>query len=471
MTERKHDISLGDLVRAFGSLNPSDKASRRLIAQMLGFDIKEVEAVLSPAKDKPVKKSLPPSSPAPPGNDKTPEIVPPVVKPELVPVAASLTPATDEAHRPLVYIIHHAGEDSGREILNAIHLKLFEDGFDVLLDNTRLHAGSVRSEQLKSWLDLCHGVVILFSERALTSPQVSREVNDIKHRCASDKDLKVVSVMLPHVSHVDIAGPGLLVPGTDLIQTRSGEGASSIAGKVSQALMPLLIDDEDWKPDSPPLPPLVVEDSNVPLPFEPLLVPNWTRAMMSAALATSGGDGTLDIDRIVERLARKEHLKRLPVRPFPTLSQGVQVLVDMSQSMIPYARDQAWLQREVQKVVGYEKAQVLRFVGVPSRGAGVGERSSWTAYQPPAAGTPVLLLTDLGICHFTPSEDWTSGSEWLSFAEVVNRAGCPLIAFVPYAPSRWPRNLARSMVLIQWDRPTTIATVRSLVRRAREVTR
>lgn len=463
MTERKHDISLGDLVRAFGSLKPSDKASGRAIAQMLGFDLKEAQAVLPQAKDETLRKPPPSSRTREKGASELP-----VIKPEFVPVAASLEPAKEETFRPLVYISHHVREALSRVILNAIQLRLFEDGFDVLLDNSRLQAGAVSFEQMKSRLELCHGVVIIFSESALNSPQVLSEVNDIMQRRASDKDLIVVPVLLPPVTRAALEARGVLVPETSLLQAGAGETALSIAIKVSQALMPLLVSEEDWKPDASPLPPLVVKDSNVPLPFEPLLVPNWTRAMMSAALSTSGGEGIPDIERIVESLARKEHLKRLPMRPFPTLSQGVQVLIDMGQSMIPYARDQAWLQTEVQKVVGYEKAQVLRFMGTPLRGSGVGERSSWTAYQPPAAGTPVLLLSDLGICQFTPSEDWTSASEWQSFAEVVNRAGCPLVAFVPYAPPRWPRNLARSMVLIQWDRPTTIATVRSLLRLGRE---
>jgi hypothetical protein len=469
-TERKHDIFLGDLVRAFDSLQPTDEASRRLIAQLLGFDIKEAKADrrldVSPKIDGRDKRTAP--SPKP---EEKPLPVLPVIEPELVPLATSLAASTEETFRPLVYISHHALEDSAREVLNAIHLRLFEDGFDVLLDSTRLQPGSAWSEQMKSWLDLCHGVVMLFSESALTSPQVTKEFNDITQRCASDKDLVVVPVLLPPVTRNDLRQRSYLMQQTDVIQARTSEAASSIAAKVSQALTPLLIDEENWKPDVSPLPPLVIKDSNIPLPFDPLLVPNWTRAMMSAALATSGGDGVLDINRIVERLARKEHLKRLPMRPFPTLTQGVQILVDMGPSMIPYARDQAWLQNEVQKVVGYEKAQALRFVGTPLRGAGIGERSRWAQYQPPASGTPVLLLTDLGICHSASSADWTSDSDWQSFAEVVKRAGCPLIAFVPYAPSRWPRSLARSMILIQWDRPTTIATVRSLVRRAREVIR
>jgi len=51
----------------------------------------------------------------------------------------------------------------------------------------------------------------------------------------------------------------------------------------------------------------------------------------------------------------------------------------------------------------------------------------------------------------------------------VRRAGCPLVAFVPYAPRRWPRALRRAMTIVQWDRRTSAVTIRNLVGRAHQV--
>ena len=169
-------------------------------------------------------------------------------------------------------------------------------------------------------------------------------------------------------------------------------------------------------------------------------------------------------------LAQGKQVWPLPTLPWPTLSRGVQVLVDRSQAMAPFARDQVVLQHEIQRVVGEDQVQVLRFAGCPSRGAGTGPQRKWQDYQPPLPGTPVLLLTDLGIGRPLLADDWVGAEEWLEFAAVVRRAGCPLVAFVPYAPSRLPPRLVGALTVIQWDRRTTAVSIRNLIGPAHEGT-
>ena len=205
-----------------------------------------------------------------------------------------------------------------------------------------------------------------------------------------------------------------------------------------------------------------------PLRLSPLLLPRWARAILSASLATSAEDGPLDIEKIVETLGKGETLPTLPTLSAPTLRRGVQLLVDQSRSMQPFMRDQVWMQDEILKVVGSDKVKIEYFAGSPLRGAGAGLKP-WPAYEPPPAGTPVLLLTDLGICQPMLSNEWADAGEWLQFAQMVGQAKCRLIAFVPYGPSRWPRKLTRVMTLIQWDRSTTAGTVRSLFGKRAEV--
>lgn len=81
----------------------------------------------------------------------------------------------------------------------------------------------------------------------------------------------------------------------------------------------------------------------------------------------------------------------------------------------------------------------------------------------------MLLLTDLGIGRPQLSADPATVEEWLELAAVVRRAGCPLVALVPYGAHRWPAALRDAMTLVEWDRPTSAARVRARVGRAHPV--
>lgn len=81
----------------------------------------------------------------------------------------------------------------------------------------------------------------------------------------------------------------------------------------------------------------------------------------------------------------------------------------------------------------------------------------------------MLLLTDLGLGGPPFSSERATWQKWLEFADVVRKAGCPLVACVPQSPSRWPPELKRVMKIVHWDRPTTAAMVRHLVGRGHEV--
>lgn len=227
-------------------------------------------------------------------------------------------------------------------------------------------------------------------------------------------------------------------------------------------------EEEGWIEEVEPLPPPPPEGSFEPPALEPLLMPQWTRGILSAALSTNASDGPLDVERVIDMLARCEGVDEFPTLPSPTMRRGLHLLVDKSQALMPFARDQAWLQEEIRNMAGADRVSVFRFAGCPTRGAGDG-RKPWPAYEPPPPGTPVVLLTDLGICQPMLTSDWADEAEWAAFAERVRRAGCPQLALVPYGPARWPKSLARVMTLIQWDRGTTAATVTALMKQPREV--
>lgn len=204
--------------------------------------------------------------------------------------------------------------------------------------------------------------------------------------------------------------------------------------------------------------------ADTPPPFVPLFRRRWTRHILSGALATvSTGEGRLEIEPVIAAVARAEPLLTLPRRPRPTLARGIQLLVDRGAALEPFYGDQAQLQAEMVKVVGRERTEVLSFAGCPLWGAGVGLRDEWGDYRPPPRGTPVVLLTDLGIGRPPVTAERAGVKDWLAFNARLRKAGCLAVAFVPYAPARWPPRLWRAMPILHWDHTTTAATVKSVV--------
>jgi hypothetical protein len=192
-------------------------------------------------------------------------------------------------------------------------------------------------------------------------------------------------------------------------------------------------------------------------PIEPLFVPRWIRGILGAAISVPLPDGPPDLDRIVDAVARRQALRAVPRQAAPTLRLGVQLLVDRSTRMAPFARDQEWLEWALRRVLGETSVAVYPFVGTPLPVDG------GPSYRLPATGTPVLALTDLGIARPMFDSEPSDAAAWLGFAEAVRRGGCALTAFVPYPPSRWPARLGEAMTVIQWERTTSVATIRGVV--------
>jgi hypothetical protein len=220
----------------------------------------------------------------------------------------------------------------------------------------------------------------------------------------------------------------------------------------------------------PPLPPprqaaLELTEMNL---ADPLFDPACSRAIFTVLLATFS-DGGIDLEALIEKVARREHIDRLPAQTIPTLRRGAQVLVDTSKGMEPFIADQAWALDEIERIVGRDLVRVLSFTGLPARGLAAGFVNVPQAYLPPLPGTPVILLSDLGIARPIGASERASGEEWAAFARGVRHAGCRLIALLPYASARWPRELRGLVTMIEWNPRTTAGRLRTIIDRGHHV--
>jgi hypothetical protein len=138
--------------------------------------------------------------------------------------------------------------------------------------------------------------------------------------------------------------------------------------------------------------------------------------------------------------------------------------------MSPFITDSELLAERIHDVVGRNSVEVLFFSDSPLRQVDRGDRyAKRFRYEPPIGGTPVVVLTDLGIAGQSSTSFGAKEAEWLRFARLVRSAECPILTFTPYGPKRWPPALKRLMHILHWDRATNVSIVRRAVGRGLEL--
>lgn len=203
-----------------------------------------------------------------------------------------------------------------------------------------------------------------------------------------------------------------------------------------------------WYVEVTPLPPARTVTSP---PAAPLLVPQWTRTTLTRIVSVPVPEGRVDVSQLAITLARLQLPRTIPREPVPTLRHGVQVLVDLGETMAPYRQDQRRVVRELYHLIGTEYFEALQYRGAPGRGVQpLGSREPPHTYTSPPAGTPVVVLGELGMAppHYTLPT--VSVGEWQEFAAQVRDAGCRLMAVVPYGPARWPTALRGGLEINYW---------------------
>lgn len=247
---------------------------------------------------------------------------------------------------------------------------------------------------------------------------------------------------------------------------RRDDDASLPARSASPAELPLLqpvgqepVTAVKWGVRS--LPRTVGRQPTALLERDPLLAPRSAAAMLQTMLARSIEEGALNVAAMVEALARRKSIERLPREARRTLRFGVQVLGDVGLPMQPFGRDQAQVIAQVKQIAGPQRTGVLYFSDAPTRGAGPGPRRTWRDYEAPEAGTRVLVLSSFGLVGPAAYPDRSQPDEWRSLVSELQQHGCDVVALLPVPVDRWPRWLSMLMPLVCWDRTATVSRVSS----------
>ena len=200
-----------------------------------------------------------------------------------------------------------------------------------------------------------------------------------------------------------------------------------------------------------------LDDASGGSPPRRTLLPTGTaRGVLTAALKTWRLGSELDLDELVRRVVRGQLPPRLPRRPSMTLGRGCQLLLDFSDSMLPWWEDLHDLSRQVTAVLGEDRVSVFDFDSSPGLArqwqAGKKEAQAWQ----PEAGRPVVVATDFGLQGNAARR--RSSADWRAFIERCAAPGCALIVLIPWSPPFWPTDLGPLVELVHWH-PATSATM------------
>jgi len=127
--------------------------------------------------------------------------------------------------------------------------------------------------------------------------------------------------------------------------------------------------------------------------------------------------------------------------------------------MDPYVSDQDELVAAIERVVASPRLATFSFVGSPLRGVLSRLSHAEQKWVAPPRATTVVLISDLGLGGPVVNLERSRRSEWTQFASKCRRAGSSVVAFVPFAPSRWDPVVAHLIRHVHWDRRTTAGVV------------
>ncbi|MHB9109946.1 MAG: WD40 domain-containing protein [Armatimonadota bacterium] len=182
--------------------------------------------------------------------------------------------------------------------------------------------------------------------------------------------------------------------------------------------------------------------------LHPLIPAAQLRAFARAAAGQVRPSEMLDVDTLVEQLARCRLQDTLPRRSRVSIRGGVQVLVQVGAAMRPFQRDVTQLRGGLSRILGTDLVEEQYFEYSPLQCLGR-TRAETRPYRPPCPGTTVLLLTDLGIGRKL-GQPYATADTWIAFAEQLQGRACPVTAVVPYGRARWPRAVLQWMTVIPW---------------------
>ncbi|MDU9048740.1 MAG: formylglycine-generating enzyme family protein [Candidatus Electrothrix sp. Rat3] len=157
---------------------------------------------------------------------------------------------------------------------------------------------------------------------------------------------------------------------------------------------------------------------------------------------------TLDLRRLIKCISQGEVLRVLPKIPRRSWSTSCQLILDRDLRLLPFWQDFIALADRLSSFRGTAGMEILVFEQGPNgpcRQYEPGKRFPLQHYRRPVAGTPILVLGDLGLLPGGQKK------AWMSFGRLLRSAGLEPVALVPCPERYWSRRTARLFSMYVWD--------------------
>ncbi|MGB5687070.1 MAG: hypothetical protein WBM35_14780, partial [Candidatus Electrothrix sp.] len=157
---------------------------------------------------------------------------------------------------------------------------------------------------------------------------------------------------------------------------------------------------------------------------------------------------TLDLRRLIKCISQGEVLRVLPKIPRRSWSTSCQLILDRDLRLLPFWQDFIALVDRLSSFRGSAGMEILVFEQGPNgpcRPYEPGRRRPLHSYRRPLAGTPILVLGDLGLLPGGQKK------AWMSFGRQLRSAGLEPVALVPCPERYWSRRTARLFSMYVWD--------------------
>jgi formylglycine-generating enzyme required for sulfatase activity len=205
--------------------------------------------------------------------------------------------------------------------------------------------------------------------------------------------------------------------------------------------------DEGLQSSTSPQPLTLVDcqprDPGDPPPITPLVPRTRLWPALRRSLSHSR-EGRVDVLALVRRISRAESVRRLPRAARCSAGGEVWIVFDVAHRLIPYEQHFASIISEVRRLQGVANVHLWVVSDAPdavlSVQHGRREMEAVSGRIPtPPAGTPVLILSDLGLL----ARDGQAAEKWTAFCQRMTALGARPVAWVPASSQLISRDAAR----------------------------
>ncbi|OQX03990.1 MAG: hypothetical protein BWK73_37695 [Thiothrix lacustris] len=195
------------------------------------------------------------------------------------------------------------------------------------------------------------------------------------------------------------------------------------------------------------------------VPLHPPLLP-WSRLLplLQRVLGDNISGIQPDMPKLVQQVADREFIRQIPRKQRHSWAAAARVLIDINHNNFPYRRDFIHLRERLKDARGDEGLQVQYIHDEPGGYIARYEygREVIEPWQLPEKGTPILILSDMGMQAGSRRELYG----WLVFGQLLKVHGFRPTVLMPVAERNIDKRLLKYFDCMVWDRNSRLKQVK-----------